>query len=54
MEKKFDAVKMVREIRNKHYEETKELSWEEQKKIINESAKILMEELTESVNYKSK
>ena len=29
MEKKFDAVKMVREIRDKLYEETKDMSDEE-------------------------
>ncbi len=45
MEKTFDAVKMVREIRDKHYEETKDLNWEEQKKIIIESSKKLREEL---------
>ena len=39
MEKKFDCVKMVREIRDKHYEETKNMTCEERIKYIKESAR---------------
>ena len=38
MKKTFDTVKMVREIRDQHYESTKNLPWEEQKQIIKEAA----------------
>jgi hypothetical protein len=41
MEKKFDCVKMVREIRDKHYEETKNMTREERIKYIKEKAKAL-------------
>ena len=38
MKKTFDTVEIVREIREKHYEETKNMSWEERKKLIKEIA----------------
>jgi hypothetical protein len=41
MDKSFDCVKMVREIRDKHYEETKDMSQEEKIEYIKRQAKNL-------------
>jgi len=41
------AIEMVRKIRDKHYEETKNLSVEEQIKFVRDKAKRLQERLVE-------
>ncbi|MBS3918239.1 MAG: hypothetical protein KG012_05070 [Deltaproteobacteria bacterium] len=41
------AIEMVRKIRDKHYEETKNLSVEEQIKFVRDKAKRLQEKLVE-------
>ena len=45
MEKNFDAVKMVREIRDKIYEEIKDMSVENRIKYLNEQGKKAENEL---------
>ena len=52
MEKKFDCVKMTREIRDKIYEEIKDMTDEEQIKYFNEKGKEAIEKLKARVKTK--
>jgi len=49
MEKKIDAVKIVREIRDKHYEETVKMTNEERIKHIKEKARFFVSNLISKV-----
>ena len=46
-EKTFDAVKMVREIRDEHHEKLKDKSWQERVAFYKEEAKTLRKEIKE-------
>jgi hypothetical protein len=46
-EKTFDAVKMVREIRDEHHEKLKDKSWQERVAFYKEEAEALREETKE-------
>ena len=47
MDKKFDAVKMTREIRNRIYEEIKDMTVEERIKYFNEKGRAVEEQLSQ-------
>lgn len=49
MKKNFDAIKMIREIRNKIYEEIKDMSAENRIKYLNEQGKKAENELRKKV-----
>ena len=53
MEKKFDAVKMVRQIRDKIYEETKQMSDDEIVKYFNEKGREAEKHLREEAKKKN-
>jgi hypothetical protein len=51
--KTFDAVKMVREIRDQHYQETKDMTTEERIAFYREKAQKLHRQLDEETDSKS-
>ena len=52
MEKNFDAIKMVRDIRDKIYEEVKDMSCEDRIKYFNEKGKQADKELRKNTDVK--
>lgn len=51
--KTFDAVKMVREIRDQHYQETKDMTTEERIALYREKAQKLHRQLDEEADSES-